>query len=219
MLTVPPSLTVAPRQLKQRRTRAVLAAIVPIARVSHLGPAAATVVLAAIPAVVTMARGDAMVSAPLTMASLVAAASLGWGTDDPTANLLSSTPIPTSLRATLRIALVATVAALGMALITIVVAVGPGLPSDLGDRVPEGAASASLALAVGFIATRRGERAAGPIAVTAGVLGTVVVAAFAFRWPTLFPSFMPDGTHDRWWIVTAGCVVVIVRAGRDPGRR
>ena len=201
------------------RWRAVRAAVVPTARVAHLGAAAATAALAAIPAVVTVARGDAVVSVPLVVAALVAGATLSWAVDDPAADLLGAMPVSSPVRAALRVACVAAVAALGMVLTALVVAVGPGLPSDLGDRMPEASAAAAVALAVGFLAARRGERTAGPLGVTAGVLGSAVVAGLAFRWPNLFPAFMASPAHDRWWIVVAVAAVAAARAGRVPGRR
>jgi hypothetical protein len=85
--------------------------------------------------------------------------------------------------------------------------------------MPEASAAAALALAVGFLAARRGERTAGPLGVTAGVLGPAVVAGLAFRWPNVFPAFMASPAHDRWWIVAAVVAIAAARAGRDPGRR
>jgi hypothetical protein len=201
------------------RWRAVRVAVVPTARGIHLGAAAATVAAAAIPAVVAVARGDTVVTVPLVIAGLVAGATLGWAADDPAADLLGAMPVSSPVRAALRVACAAPVAAVGAALVALVVAVGPGLPSDLGDRGPEASAAAALALAVGFLAARRGERTAGPVGVTAGVLGPAVVAGLAFRWPHLFPGFMPNPVHYRWWFVVAVGAAVVARSGRDPGRR
>jgi hypothetical protein len=175
--------------------------------------------VAAIPAVVAVARGDAVVTVPLVVAGLVAGATLGWAADDPAAEVLGAMPVSSPVRAALRVACVAVIAVVGVALVALVVAVGPGLPGDLGDRGPEASAAAAVALAVGFIAARRGERTAGPVGVTAGVLGTAVVAGLGFRWPHLFPGFMANPVHDRWWIVAALAAAVAARAGRDPGRR
>ena len=201
------------------RWRTVAAAIAPTARVAHLGAAAATVGLAAIPTLVTVVRGDAVVSTPLAIAGLVGGATLAWAADDPAADLLGSVPLSSPLRAALRVACVAAVGVLGVALIALVVALGPGLPPDIGDRAPEAAAAAALGLAVGFMATRSGERNAGPVGVTAGVLGTLVVSALAFRWPALLPAFLPSPIHARWWLIAAVGLLVVARAARDPGRR
>lgn len=201
------------------RRRAIVAAVAPTARVAHLGAAAMTVAFAAVPALVTVARGDPVVSAPLVVASLVGGAALGWAADDPAAELLGSMPLSSPLRLRLRGLLVATVAALGVAATVLLVAVGPGLPGDLTDRVPEAAAAAALALAIGLVAARRGERQAGPIGVTAGLLAPTTVAVLAYRWPAVLPSYLPSPAHVRWWIVAAIAGVIAARAGRDPARR
>lgn len=196
-----------------------MAALLPTARVAHLGPAGLTIALAMAPAIVTVARGGTDVSTALIVASLVAGAVLGWAAEDPAADLLAPMPVSSPMRAALRMAWVAAVAAIGVAAGGLIVALGPGLPVDRGDRLPEAMAAAALSLAIGFVLARRGERGAGAAAVTAGVLGTAFVAALAFRWPTVLPSFMAGPLHDRWWIIAASAAVVAARASRDPGRR
>jgi hypothetical protein len=111
------------------------------------------------------------------------------------------------------------VSIIGAALIALVVAIGPGLPPDLGDRLPETAAAAAAALGVGLVASRRGERGTGPIGVTAGILIVGLVAALAVRWPTILPALGSGATHDRWWILALAGIAVAAHAGRDPGRR
>jgi hypothetical protein len=197
----------------------VLAAVGPTARVAHLGPAALTVALAAVPAVVAVARGDAVVSAPLILAGLLAGATLAWAVEDQAAELLASFPVASPVRTSLRVGLVALVSIIGAALIALVVASGPGLPPDVGDRLAETAAAAAAAISVGLVASRRGERAAGPVGVTAGVLIVGVVATLAVRWPTTLPALAAGPVHDRWWIVALAGIAVAAHAGRDPGHR
>ena len=201
------------------RRSAVLAAVAPTARVAQLGPAALTIALAAVPSVVAVARGDAVVLAPLIMAGLLAGATLAWAVEDQAAELLASMPVSSPVRTSLRVGLVALVSIIGAALIALFVAIGPGLPPDLTDRLPETAAAAAAALSVGLVASRRGERAAGPVGVTAGVLTVGVVAALAVRWPAILPSLAAGPTHDRWWILALAGIAVAAHAGRDPGRR
>jgi hypothetical protein len=201
------------------RRRVVLAALAPTARVANLGSAGLTVALGAIPVVVTVTRGDAVVSAPLIIVCVVGGAALGWGVEDPVADLFAPLPLSSPVRATVRLLFVALVATIGVALALVVVALGARLPVDVLDRVPEAAAAAALAVAVGFVAVRRGERAAGPAGVTAGVLGAAFVAALAYRWPTVFPMFAVGPTHDRWWLLAIAGFAVAIRAGRDPSRR
>jgi len=201
------------------RRSAVLAAVAPTARVAHLGAAGLTIALAAVPAVIAVARGDTVVSAPLIAAGLLAGATLGWAVDDQAAELLASMPVASPVRTSLRVGLVALVSIIGAFLIALVVALGPGLPPGLGDRLPESAAAAGTALGVGLVASRRGERAAGPVGVTAGLLTVGLVAALAMRWPATLPALAAGPTHGRWWILALAALAVAVHAGRDPGHR
>ena len=204
---------------RTRRAQAIIAAAAPTARVAHLGHAALTVALAALPALVTVARSNTAIATPFLIACLVGGATFGWAIDDPAADLLAPLPVSTPTRAMLRVMFVALVAVTGIATTVAIVAIGPGLPPDRWDRLAEAAASASVAIAVGLVAARRGERGAGPIGVTAGLLGTGLIAALAFRWPTLLPSFGAGPTHVRWWIFTGLALAVAAHAGRDPARR
>ncbi len=196
----------------------MLAAIGPTARVAHLGSAALTVALAAVPVIVTLARSED-VSVPLILAGLCSGAALAWAVDDRAADLMGSLPVSSPVRTTLRVGLVACLAIVGAAVIAIAVAVGPGLPPDFGDRLAETAAAAAVSLGVSLVAARRGERGTGPVGVTAGVLAVGLVAALSVRWPTVLPALAPGSTHARWWVVAAGGFAVAAYAGRDPGRR
>ena len=216
--TIPRGATVVAVRSPGSRRSAVLAALGPTARVAHLGPAALTIALAALPSVVAVAR-DANVSAPLIMAGLLAGATLGWAAEDQATDLMASLPVSSPVRTTLRVGLVALVSIIGAALIALVVAIGPGLPTDLGDRLAETAATAAAALGVGLVAARRGERGTGPVGVTAGILAVGLVTALAVRWPTILPALATGPTHDRWWILALAGIAVAAYAGRDPGRR
>lgn len=201
------------------RLRTVLVAAAPTARVAHVGPAALTAALALTPVLVTLARGGTNLGTPLVVAGLASGAVLGWATEDPAAEVLASMPVSNPIRAGLRLVVVATVAVLGLAAGALAVALGPGLPMDRWDRVPEALAAATIAIALGFVLVRRGERGAGPTSVTAGFLGTALIGGLALRWPTLFPALIAGPIHDRWWIVAVLAAAVAVRAGRDPARR
>jgi len=195
-----------------------LSFVLPTARVASLGLVALTVGLGALPTLLTVALGGANLFGPLVVAGVVAGAALGWGTDDPAAELLASTATGAPQRTAIRVAATAMVAGAGAALLGAVVAIGPGLPPGVGDRGPEAAAGAAASLAVGLVAARRGERAAGAAAVTAGVLSTAVVTGLSSKLDEL-PSYLPGPHHDRWWVVVVVALVVARRAGRDPGRR
>lgn len=191
--------------------------LAPTARLAHPGLVCLTVGLAASPALIILGLGGDKLFAPLVLAGLVSGATLGWAVDDPAAELLASTPTGTALRTGVRVGAVALVAAVGFGGLLAAVAIGPGLPPQVGDRWPEAAAAGATALAVGLLGARRGERAAGAAAVTAGVLGPAMVAGLSFKLPQL-PSLVGPH-HDRWWLVALAGLVVALHAGRDPARR
>jgi len=192
--------------------------VVPTAQLARPGLVGLTVGLAALPALITLCwRGDDF-AAPLVLAGLVSGAALGWAVDDPAAELLASTPSGTPLRTWIRVGAVALMAAVGFGGLLAAVAIGPGLPPQVINRWPEVAAAGATALAVGLIAARRGERAAGAAAVMAGVLGPAMVAGLSFKLRQ-FPSFLAGSHHDRWWLLALAGLVVALYAGRDPARR
>jgi hypothetical protein len=128
-------------------------------------------------------------------------------------------PVSATIRATLRLLSVTTVAAVTLGVCVLVLAAGPGVPVDGSDRIPESVAAAAVAIAVAFAAARRGARDVGPTGVAAGVAAICLVAALAFRWPGVFPSLGSGSTHARWWIIAAAGSVVAIHTGRDGGRR
>lgn len=139
--------------------------------------------------------------------------------DDPAGDLLASTPVSAPVRSAVRILAAAVVAGLVIAATLGFVATGPGLPVDLGDRVPEGAAAGAVGLAVAFCAARRGDRTAGATGAVAGILVPAVVAGLAMKWPAWFPAFGGGELQARWWLVAVAGLLVAARSGRDPARR
>ena len=179
---------------------------------------ALTVGLASVPVLLTLALQGDDLFAPLVLLALAAGASLGWAVDDPAAELLASMPVATPVRLVFRVGAAAAAATTGTAVVLAAVAVGPGLPPGVGDRLPEGAAAGAAALAFGLVVARRGERAAGAGAVTVGVFGTALIAGLSSKLHQL-PSFLPGPHHPRWWLVAAAASLVAIHAGRDPARR
>ena len=190
----------------------------PTLRVSRLGLVAATVLLGCLPLFVTIVRNGSDLVTPLTVLGLVSGASIGWIADDPIAELAAPCPVNTPRRIACRAALAGgTVAFLTAGAVVIAVVDGAGV-AEWRDRVPEVAAAAAIALAVGLSIGRRGEPLGGASGVTAGVLVPPFVAAFAFRWPSMIPSFAAAPTHARWWALAAVAGFVACRAARDPAR-
>lgn len=197
----------------------VATALAPTTRTARPGPVLLTVVLGASPALVTMARGQAVHGAAVIIASLVAGATAGWAVEDPVAELFAPLPVASSTRLMMRLSIIATVTTVPSVMLLLALIIGPGVPPDLQDRGPEAAAAATVALSVGLIAVRRGERSYGPVAVTAGTLGVVVIGGLAIRWPTVFPPLGHSPVHARWWLIVIAALVVAVRNGRDVSRR
>jgi len=203
---------------RARRRRPGSALLAPTARLAHPGLVLVTVGLGAVPMLLTLGLGGDDLFAPLVLAGVVSGAALGWAVDDPSAELLASTPAGAPVRTVIRVGAAALLAAGGFLALLAAVAVGPGLPPQVGDRWPEAAAAAAAALMVGLLVARRGERAAGAGAVTAGVLATAFVAGLSFKLREL-PSFLAGPHHGRWWLASLLALAVAVHAGRDPARR
>lgn len=194
------------------------AAARPTARASNLGLAAVTIALGAVPAGVALAVGSTSLGVPITVLTLTAGAVLGWGGEDPTGELLVPLPVPSTARTAMRTIFLLTVAVVGVTLAGIAIASGPGLPSDLLDRLPEALAAGGAALGLALVLDRRGDRGSGAAGVAAGLLVPTFLAALAFRWPRVLPALTAGPIHDRWWLVATVLAVVVLRVGRDPAR-
>ena len=198
-------------------TRAWTAALRPSASISALPAAAGAVVLASVPTGYSVLR-DWSIDVPLLVVSLVSGAALAFAADDPAADLLRSTPPPPWMRFGLRLTVVAATVSGVLAVVLAALALGPGWPDAIVDRVPEALAAASIGTAFGVVLANRGERGAGAMGVTAGFLVPVVIAGLAYRWPARFPGLAPGPTHQWWWAITAAAVAVLGRSLRDPAR-
>ena len=200
--------------------RPVLVALGPkTLAVAHLPAVAATAAVAMVPVLVSVVRGGDDLSVPVSILVLGVGASLAWAAEDPAADLLASLPVTARARWAVRVAGAAAIAAAIFCLAMVVLAVGPGMPSELVDRVPEATAAASIGLGVAALAVGGGERVVGALGVIGGFFVPLTVVAMAIRWPDRFPALEPGPTHTRWWILTLVGVAVIARAGRDPAPR
>lgn len=201
------------------RAPTVVAAAWPTARVSHLGSAGVTVLLGTLPTAVTLVRGGSLGGPQAVVLGLAAGAALGWAGEDPCAEVLAPLPVATPTRTSLRGLALLCVAAVVVSLLGVVVALGPGLPADLPDRVPEMLTAGAAALGLSLYVNRRGTTGAGATGVAAGLLVPGFVSAMAYRWPDVLPSFMQGGAHRRWWLLAAALGAIVVWVGRDPARR
>lgn len=206
-----------PPDVSGRRRHAVRASVWPTLRLANLHLVVATVALAGIPLLVSVARSSSDAMLPLVLLFLASGAAIGWALDDPAAEVLSAAPIGSPHRLRTRVFAAALLSACGLGVALALVQVSAAtLPTH--GRMVESIAAASVAAAVGLVAARRGGRAVGQAAVMAGLLCPVVLASFAMRLPALLPSFDAGPTHERWWWVAAVAAVVAARAGRDPAR-
>jgi hypothetical protein len=195
-----------------------LASIRPTARVSQPPAVLVTVLVAAIPLTVVIARSGEDLTNATVLLCLTAGASLGWIVDDPAAELLCPLPIDRRFRLGVRLSVAAitamsvvTAAAVGTLL------AGRGLPPGIPDRFPEASTAAAAAVAIGLVATRGDSRAAGAGAVTAGLLLPGVIATLAFRWPQILPTFVTSPVHHRWWwLAVVGAAVALRLANTEP---
>lgn len=216
MLTVARSPTPASRSTHARAAR--IAAVRPTARVAQPWLVLITVAIATAPLVAAVVRSPDDLTIPLVLLCLTAGASLGWTVDDPASEMLVPLPIDGPFRLRLRLAVAAGLVGLVVTVAASVLeAVGPGLPPDAPARLAETACAAAVAISIGLIAVRTGNRAVGAGAVTAGLLVPAVVAALAVRWPAVLPTFVMSSVHHRWWwLAAAGGALAARLATTEP---
>ena len=215
MLTTPQAASARPAS----RWAVRRALIRPTLRVARLGLIAGTVLLGAVPLVVTLIRGGADVATPLIILGVVSGAATGWMADDPIAELATPCPLNTPRRLAYRAVVACTLAFFGGAVIAAGAAIASSETLEWRDRVPEAATAAAMALAGGLVIRRRGEPLAGASGVAVGVLGPLFIAALAFRWSSVLPSFSVSPVHDRWWLVVGCAALAATYASRDPATR
>ena len=191
----------------------------PTLRVARLELVAVTLLLGAVPLAVTLLLGGADLTKSLIILCVVGGAATGWIADDPIAELVAPCPVNTPRRLAYRAVVACMLASVGGAVVAGGAAVASSDALRLGDRVPEAAAAATIALAGGLLIRRRGDPLAGASGVGIGIIGPLFISALAFRWSSVFPSFTPSPAHDRWWLVAVCAALFAVRAARDPATR
>lgn len=197
-------------------SRIAAIALAPTARVAHGPVAAAAVLLAGLPSIVTVVRRGHDASAGVIILVLVAAVSVAFAVDDPAANLLSSKPFAAARRRSLRFVVVGlTVAAISGSILG-AVALGPGLPDDLPALIAPACAAGCAATCSALVASSREDRWCGATGMVVGLLTVAASSALAFRWPWIFPTILDGPVHERWWLIAAAGAAGAWWAGRDP---
>lgn len=176
--------------------------------------------LAAVPAGITVALGGTNLTGAVVATGVVTGALFGFALDDPAGALLEASPTSLLVRRLHRLASLLAVAAVGVAVVVLLVALvhdGPAIsPSQ---RAREGLAAAGLAVAAAAsLARRTGERRPGSFGFVIGLLGPLVLSALALRVRGL-PMLSSTSDASRWWWVAAAGWTAAAWWSRDPARR
>lgn len=195
----------------------LLRAWVPSAR--SLPPALAGVAaLVVAPTGVVLLRGGHDHRHALVAAAVVAGAAVAFAVDDPAAETLAASPTPLAARRAVRLsAVLLGVALLAALVVSIAVAGGSVGAGDLARRGAELAAAAGLAAAAAGTADRRRLPSAAIGGAVAGLLGVLLVSAFAYRHDAL-PALVASPVHARWWLLAGAGWAVAAWSWRDPAR-
>ncbi len=194
-----------------REAVAVTARTVPLA-VAALG------IMAALPALVTRARGGSDLTLALQAAALFAGAGAGFAADDQAANILAPSPTPLVARRALRAVGVALVLMAGFGSALVLAATAGGPPVALAGPLAVLVAAAGTAAALASAAAGDGPMAPGVSSALGAVLALATLSSVAERWSWI-PSLARPEFDRRWLFVAgAGALVALVRS-RDPARR
>lgn len=176
--------------------------------------------LAALPGLIAVAAGGSDLTGAVVATTLVLGSLAGLAVDDPAATTLEPSPTTLLARRGRRLALLlGGIALAGAASAALVALAHDGPPISLLARLREGMAAAALAAAVSCgIARQTGERRPGSVGVFAGLLGTLLISALAFRVRGL-PSVNAEVDAARWWWVTGAGWALALWWSRDPARR
>jgi hypothetical protein len=174
--------------------------------------------LAALPAVVTFARGGRDFALALQAAAMLAGAGAGFAADDQAANVLASSPTPLLARRGLRAVGVVLVLAAAAAVALLVARGGSPTPVQIDGPLCVLVAAAGASSAMAWVAAPDGGMAPGVSAAMGTVLLLLTASSLAERWPWV-PT-LASSSFDRRWVMVgaAGAAVALVRS-RDPSAR
>jgi hypothetical protein len=194
------------------------AIIAPLMRAMVRTPVAAVAVLAAAPSVYATARGHHDLSFPVTVASVVGAASVAFAIDDPAEATLTPCPVPRSTRRWTRGALISLAVVASWVIVVVSAHAADYSLNPLRPRIAETAAAAAFAIAFAVRAGRDGSDSPGLSAVTATLLTFGVCSGLALS-ITWLPQLGHPQHATRWWIVASAAATAAWWWSRDPSAR
>jgi hypothetical protein len=176
--------------------------------------------LATLPAVLTVVLGGSDLGVAVVFAAVALGSLLAFAIDDPAAPVFAASPTPLVVRRALRVVVLLPAAALAGGLVgLLVVRFHEDPPLALGERAGEAAVAAGLAIAsAAWLARRTGERRPGSLGVLFGLIGPALVSALAVRVDGL-PMLGSASNASRWWWVAIAAWTAGVWWSRDLARR
>jgi hypothetical protein len=179
---------------------------------------AGVLALAAMPAVVTAARGGEELGSAVVAAGVVAGAVAAFAVQEPAGAIASACPVSSISRLALRLGALASAALLIAPLVVAVAsAADADATADRSARLAEFAATSGLALGAAATAARRGAEAAAIGGACFGPLCVLTATALSYRFEWL-PALGVAADAARWWLVAAIAWTVALWASRDPYR-
>ena len=180
----------------------------------------AGMLLATVPAVLTVVLGGSDLRGAAVFAAVALGSLLAFSIDDPAAPVFAASPTPLVLRRAHRLVALLPAAAIAGSLVGLLVVRFQEDPTlALRERAGEAAVAAGLAIAsAAWLAQRTGERRPGSLGVLFGLIGPALVSALAVRVDGL-PMLGSALNASRWWWVAVGAWVAAAWWSRDPARR
>jgi hypothetical protein len=203
------------------RLAVLTAAARPVCRGVLRTPGFALAALAGVPIPLTVLRGGTDLGGAVVAAALIAGAAAGGCVEDAAGSTLAASPTTRLARRELRLALIAAVVAVTLALDAVAARVADVPIGQIGPLVAVCAASSGLALMTASYLARASGTDGGT---GAGIGGSVVAvmlmltsSSMAMQYSRL-PSVVP-GSEGSWWTVAALAWAVAAWLNRDPAAR
>ena len=199
-------------------TRLPLRLIAPLGRAMLRTPMLGLAALTATPAIYAAARGHHDLSFPVTLATIIGAASLALALDDPAETSLTACPTTRAARRWMRAGLISVTIAGAWALVAASAHHADYAFEPWRIRLVEAATAAAISLAFAAAATHHGATTPGVAAAAATLLTLAVSSGLALRIAWL-PQLGNPHHEARWWTVAAIAVMLAYWWARDPASR